>query len=366
MRAFFLRIFKNYDWFLLSSTLFLCAMGLAVLFSNTYNFNMDSEAIRQSIFMAIGIISMFFLSQMDYRIFRSYSGILYIITVAMLGGVLIFGKVANNAQRWIDLGFFQLQPSILAQLLMVIIMAKFFSERYEEMHKPKTILLSGAYMAVPTLLVAAQPNLGTAIVFAFVWAVMLLVSNAKRIHIWALGAMGAAAVPVVWLNMKAYQKQRVLTFLNPASDPMGAGWNVKQAIIAIGSGQFWGRGLGRGTQSQLNFIPYKHTDFIFAALGEEMGFLGVGILLLLFMLFFYRGIRTAMLARDFFGTYLAIGILAILFIHVFVNIGMNMGIMPVTGIPLPFVSYGGTPALVFLAAVGILESIYARYKKIDF
>lgn len=366
MKNVILRFFKNYDWFLLASTLFLLALGLAVLFSTTYDFNIESEAIRQSIFVGIGLVGMFAISSIDYRILRSYSGLLYILVIVLLVSVQLFGFTANNAQRWIDLGFFQLQPSLLSQLLMAIILAKYFSERYEDMHRIKPILLSALYVAIPTLLVLAEPNLGTAFVFVFMWAVLLLVSNARKLYVAIMAGAGLASLPLLWSFMKDYQRQRILTFMNPGADPQGAGWNVNQAMVAIGSGQFWGQGLGKGSQSQLNFIPEKHTDFIFASLAEEMGFLGVLVLIGLFGLLFFRGIRIAILARDFFGTYLTIGILSMLFVHVFINIGMNMGIMPVTGIPLPFISAGGTPILVDLAAIGILLSIHSRYKKIDF
>lgn len=366
MKSKFLKFFKNYDWVLLATVVFLCSLGLAVLYSTTYNFSLQAEAVRQTVFMGIGLVGLIILSRIDYRIFQSYSGILYLFVIGMLIAVQLLGKTANNAQRWIDLGFFQLQPSLLSQLLMAIILAKYFSDRYEDMHRLKTILLSALYVSIPTILVLMEPNLGTAFVFVFMWGVLLLVSNAKKIYLAFFAGAGLAALPLFWSVMKQYQRQRVLTFLNPSADPQGAGWNVTQAMIAIGSGQIFGQGLGRGSQSQLNFIPEKHTDFIFASLAEEMGLLGVFFLIGLFAILFFRGIRIAVLARDFFGTYLAIGILAMFFVHVFVNIGMNMGIMPVTGIPLPFISYGGTPVLVDLFAVGILMSVYSRYKKIDF
>jgi rod shape determining protein RodA len=366
VKNFFTGILKGYDWFLLGSVIFLCAMGLAVLFSTTYDLNISSEASKQAINVVLGFVGLFVLSRLDYRMFKSYTGVLYIILILLLLSVQLFGKTANEAQRWIDFGFFQFQPSLLSQFLMAIILAKYFSENYEELQKLWPVIKSAIYVGIPTVLVAFEPNLGTAFVFVFMWGVMLLVSNAKKIYLALAGIAGIATLPAVWFFMKDYQKQRVLTFINPTIDPQGAGWNVNQAMIAIGSGQLWGRGLGHGTQSQLNFIPEKHTDFIFAALAEEMGFIGVLVLLFLFGVLFFRGIRIAILARDFFGTYLTIGILAMLFVHVFVNIGMNMGVMPVTGIPLPFISYGGTPILVDLMGVGILLSIYSRYKKIDF
>lgn len=342
------------------------AMGLATLYSATTEYTLGSFAIKQSINAAIGLVGLLVISKMDYRVLKSYTGILYIAIIVMLTAVRIFGFTVNAAQSWIDLGFFQLQPATLSQLLMVIILAKYFSENYEEMHHPRAIIKSAVYTAIPTALIALQPDFGSALVVMFIWGAMLLASNANRIYIWVLSTLGVLSLPVLWYFLVDYQKDRVFTFLNPAADPMGAGWNVSQSMIAVGSGQFWGRGLGHGTQSQLNFIPEKETDFIFAMIAEEMGFFGVMVLLSLFLLLFYRGFKIAVLARDFFGTYLAIGVLSMYFIHILINVGMNIGIMPVTGIPLPFISYGGTAIIVNLAGVGLLLSIYRKYKKIDF
>jgi rod shape determining protein RodA len=341
-------------------------IGLATLYSATTEYTLSSIAVKQSINAGIGIIGLLVVSRLDYRIYKSYSGILYIAIIIMLVAVKVFGFTVNAAQSWIDLGFFQLQPSTLAQLLMIVILAKYFSENYEEMHHFKAILKSGVYTAIPVALIAWQPDFGSALVVIFIWGAMLLASNASRIYLWFLSAIGVMSLPVIWSLLADYQKDRVYTFINPTADPMGAGWNVSQSMIAVGSGQFWGRGLGHGTQSQLNFIPEKHTDFIFAMIAEEMGFFGVTVLLLLFLTLFYRGFKVSVLARDFFGTYLAVGVLSMFFIHVLINIGMNIGLMPVTGIPLPFISYGGTAIVVNLAAVGLLLSIYKKYKKIDF
>jgi rod shape determining protein RodA len=246
-------------------------------------------------------------------------------------------------------------------------MAKFFAENVEQMHRPKVFFKSILYIGIPTALVALQPDLGTALTFAIIWGAMLLVSNIQKRYVVGVVGLTALAMPVVYrFFLKDYQKHRILTFLDPAADPTGTGWNVAQAKIAIGSGQLWGRGLGHGPQSQLNFVPFKHTDFIFAALAEEMGFIGAFAVIILFGVILYRILRIAMLSRDYFGMFLATGIFAILFFHVFINIGMNLGIMPVTGIPLPLLSSGGTSVIITLLSLGIVESIFIRYKKIDF
>ena len=363
----YLRFFKNFDWILLVSALLLLGFGFAIIYSTTFSIAGGSEALQQIFFASIGLVGLVLIAKMDYRSLKSYSGILYVITIVMLVSTRFLGSARLGATRWISIGFFQFQPSELAKVFMIIVMAKFFAEHVEVMNKPKTILKSLAYIGIPTVLVAIQPDLGTALTFMVIWLSMMAVSNVKKIYL-AGGAVGVLLLtPIVYeFFLKDYQRQRILSFLNPATDPMGAGWNVNQAIIAIGSGQMWGRGLGHGPQSQLNFVPFKHTDFVFAALAEEMGFVGAFALIGLFGTILYRAAKIAQIARDYFGMFLATGIFAVLFFHIFINIGMNLGIMPVTGIPLPLVSYGGTSVIITLFMIGILESIYIRYKKIDF
>lgn len=319
------------------------------------------------LFATIGLVGLVMLARTDYRMLKKFSGILYLSTIIMLVTTKYLGSAKLGATRWIQIGTFQFQPSELAKVFMIIVMAKFFAENVEQMHRPQIFVKSVIYVGIPTVFVALQPDLGTALTFAIVWGAMLLVSNIKKRYV--AGVVGATVVsmPIIYeFFLKDYQKHRILTFLNPAADPTGTGWNVAQAKIAIGSGQFWGRGLGHGPQSQLNFVPFKHTDFIFAALAEEMGFVGAFAVILLFGVILYRSIRIAMLSRDYFGMFLATGITAMFFFHIFINIGMNLGIMPVTGIPLPLVSSGGTSVVITLFCVGILESIFIRYKKIDF
>jgi len=363
----YLRFIKNFDWVIFLATLLLLGFSVAIIFSTTFSLTGGTkDALQQAGYGVVGITILLIIARIDYRSFKNYSALLYIITIIMLVAVRFIGTTSLGATRWINLGFFQFQPSELAKIFMIIVMAKFFSERYDEMRKLKTFILSIIYVAIPTTLVMMQPDLGTALTFVVIWLAMVLVSNAKKIYLLILFLCGLIASPFVYSLMHEYQRNRILTFLNPTADPMGAGWNVNQAMIAIGSGQWTGRGLGHGPQSQLNFLPFKHTDFVFAALAEEMGFLGAGAILVLFAVILYRCIRTAMVARDYFGMYLAVGIFAMLFFHIFINVGMNLGLMPVTGIPLPLISSGGTSIIITLASIGIIESIIIRYKKIDF
>jgi rod shape determining protein RodA len=361
------RFLRNFDWVLLTATLLLLGFGFAVIYSTTFSIAGGSEALQQMFFAAVGLVGLFLLASMDYRILKKFSGVLYILTIGMLVATRLLGSTKLGATRWIEIGSFQFQPSEIAKIFMVIVMAKFFAENVEQMHQPRVFAKSLVYIGIPTLLVALQPDLGTALTFAIIWGAMLLVSNIKKRYVAGVVLATVVAMPVVYeFFLKDYQQHRILNFLNPAADPTGSGWNVAQAKIAIGSGQFWGRGLGHGPQSQLNFVPFKHTDFVFAALAEEMGFVGAFAVILLFGAILYRILRIAMLSRDYFGMFIATGIFAVLFFHIFINIGMNLGIMPVTGIPLPLVSSGGTSVVITLFCIGILESIFIRYKKIDF
>ncbi len=363
----YIRILKNFDWVLILATMLLLGFSFAIIFSTTFNMAGGSEALQQILFASVGLVGLILLARIDYRMFKKFSGILYILTLGMLVATYVLGKTALGATRWINIFGFQFQPSELAKVFMIIVMAKFFSENVEQMHQPKVFIKSVVYIGIPTLLVAIQPDLGTALTFVIIWGAMLLVSSIKKRYVAGTVGLVALAMPLVYqFFLRDYQKQRILSFLNPTADPMGSGWNVKQAMIAIGSGQFWGRGLGHGPQSQLNFVPFKHTDFVFAALAEEMGFIGAFSVIMLFGAILYRAIKIAMLSRDYFGMFIATGIFAMLFFHIFINIGMNLGIMPVTGIPLPLVSYGGTSVVITLFSIGILESVYIRYKKIDF
>ena len=280
--------------------------------------------------------------------------------------VLVLGKTALGATRWIDFGFFQFQPSEFAKLVVIIVLAKYFSTNYDFMDNPRHLLVSLAYVLLPMALVLAQPDLGTALVLGAIWVVMAVVARVRWTYLAAMAVAIAAAIPFIITRLHDYQRDRIKVFLDPMADPLHRGYNVIQSTIAVGSGQMYGRGLNAGSQSQLNFLPSQPTDFIFAVLSEKMGFVGGMLVILLFAGLLLRAVQIASRAEDRFGMFVAAGIVTMLLFHVFINIGMNIGLMPVTGIPLPFISYGGTNLLVSLLAVGLLESIAVRRKKIQF
>ena len=273
-----------------------------------------------------------------------------------------------GATRWINVGFFQLQPSELAKLVLVITLAKFLSDNYDRLDHVKYLLLSLVYLIIPMALVFKQPDLGTALVLFVIWLVMVLVSRIRKLHLGIAALAGIVALPILLNVLKPYQRARLGTFFNPTSNPLGSGYNAVQASITVGSGQLFGRGLAAGSQTQLGFLPTlaQSTDFIFAVLAEKLGFVGGVLLLALFALVLFRGLVIAYRVKDRFGFFLATGIVAMLAFHIFINVGMNMGIAPVTGIPLPFVSYGGTSLIISLIAIGLLESIAVRRQKIQF
>lgn len=360
-----LRIPKDLDWIMIITVLLLIMLGIGVIYSTTYG---DQQGVKlawyQGIFAGIGIVVAGLLTLVDYRAIKSYYLILYVVGLLLLILVLILGKTVYGASRWIDFGVFQLQPSEIFKLLLILFLGKIFSETKE--FNLKKIVQLIVLVLIPAVLILAEPDLGTALVLVVIFMGMIIAAGIKKIYLFAMGLVALVVSPIAWLILKDYQKQRLLTFLNPASDPFGSGYNVLQSIIAVGSGELSGRGLGHGSQSQLNFLPIKHSDFIFAVFAEELGFVGAIILLLLFSLLIIRIIRAAKLAGDDFGMLVAVGISIMFIFQILVNVGMNIGIMPVTGIPLPFVSYGGTSLIVNLAAIGILLSILVRHRKLVF
>ncbi|EKE12030.1 MAG: hypothetical protein ACD_14C00038G0003 [uncultured bacterium] len=356
--------FLKVDWVLLFSTILLLGIGLAVLYSiSMASENNGSLSIfwRQIIFALIGICAMLFFALTNYQNLKFQSTTVYFATLFILAVVLIFGKNVRGTSGWIGIGSFHIQPVEIAKLSMIIFLSSFISQKKMELGETGRLVASIILCGVMILLVIKQPDFGSAMVLVGIWAGMTLVSGVSTKKI-AIMVTATIVISIVgWFNLQPYQKDRVMSFVRPGSvDLKGAGYNVNQSMIAVGSGGAVGKGIGHGSQSQLNFLPEKHTDFIFASIAEELGLLGSLFVIGLYGIMFYRMRMIAMAAPDNFGFLVTIGIMLMFFVQVWENIGMNIGIMPVTGIPLPLLSYGGSSLIVVMASIGILSSINSR------
>lgn len=359
-----LKSFKVIDWTLYILPVIFACLGVSIIYSMTY-YTESKIYIDQIIFILVGLAVMIFLTFTDYRQLRSSSRILYIIGTVLLIAVLFFGKSVYGSSRWINLIIFDLQPSELVKLFLLISLSSFLAPRIGRINF-KVFFSVFMITLIPVVLTLMQPDLGTTIIYIVCAITLLFFSklNIKQIIIFI--SIILLALPVGWMVLKDYQKERVMTFINPQSDPYGAGYNVSQSLITVGSGGIWGKGFGRGPQSQLNFLPVAHTDFVFAGIAESIGFVGSSLLLVLILFFVLKCVKIATISKDNFGSLLAIGIGTLIFFQSLVNIGMNIGLLPVTGIPLPFISYGGSSTVSMLASVGILQSISIRNRKISF
>ncbi len=353
------------DWLIYIIPICLTIIGVVVIFSITHQQAGWSIFFQQLIYLGIAILFMVGLTILNYRQLRGASIALYIIGIFLLVIVYLFGTEIQGSSRWLSFGFFNLQPSEIFKVILVICLATFFTSVGEI--KINQIIAGLAITILPVILVLLEPDLGTSLTYIFIFLGLLAVSHIDRLYLFIIGLVAIIIAPLSWFFVLAdYQKQRILSFIYPESDPFGSGYNVLQSTIAIGSGGLSGKGLGHGPQSQLNFIPSQHTDFIFATIGEELGFWGASLVLILLLFFLIKIISVYSKSSDDFGKYLTIGFFTIFLVQIFVNIGMNIGIMPVTGIPLPFISYGGSSLITSYIMVGILGSIVARKKRLNF
>jgi rod shape determining protein RodA len=342
----------------------LITFGLIFVFSATYRDNPAKYLVlkKQLIWVLIGLVIMSAAIIFDYRKLRAYAHPIYIINLIMLISVYLVGKTSLGAQRWIPIGSFIFQPSELSKVLIIITLAAYLSEKRETPLAPKQFIMSCLHVGIPLLLILKQPDLGTSLVFIAILLGSILFSEFNFRYIVALLIIGTIAgyIMINFQLLSPYQMKRLLIFTNPNIDPLGSGYNLLQSQISVGSGGLVGKGLGKGTQTALNFLPHHDTDFIFSVIGEEWGFAGGAALLLLYLAFFFRGIAIATRTRDKFGSIIIGGIVTMLFFQVVVNIGMTIGIMPITGIPLPFISYGGSSMLTNLIATGLILNISSR------
>ena len=345
------------DGFLLLTLLLLLGIGLIVLYSAGQQ---NMELIwRQLIRISVAFAVLLFLANLHPDKLRNLAYLIYITGLFLLIAVLLFGEQGKGAQRWLNLGLIRFQPSEMMKLAVPLLVASYIAERPLPPTWPR-IVFCFMIVLIPSVLIAKQPDLGTALLIASSGLIVIFLSGVSRRFILSFITIGAASLPILWALMHDYQRQRVLTFLNPERDPLGAGYHIIQSKIAIGSGGLYGHGWLEGTQSQLAFLPERQTDFIFSVVAEEMGLIGAGMLLLLYLLIAGRGLYIASQAQSSFAGLLAGSISLTFLVYVFVNVGMVTGLLPVVGVPLPLVSYGGTSMVTLLAGFGILMSIHTH------
>ncbi len=352
----------NIDWLLFLAVLPIIGAGLLTMnaFSGeNYFFE------KQLVWAAVSIAAFFLLSFLDFRFLRK-TGVLvslFVAGMALLALLFLLGSVAGGAQSWFKLGGFSFQPSDPIKLLVILVLAKYFSKRHIEIRNIRHIIVSGVYAAIPAVLVFFQPDFGSAVIIFFLWFGMILVSGVSKKHLFLVLLSGLLAVSLLWsFGFTERQKQRVVTFLNPLTDIKGAGYNAFQSTVAVGSGEVFGKGVGYGTQSRLQFLPEYETDFIFAAFAEEWGFFGVILIFALFGIVIWRILKNATFGETNFETLFGIGLAVLFMSHFIIHVGMNMGLLPVTGLPMPFLSYGGSHLLTEFAGLGILMGM-RRYNR---
>lgn len=362
------RSLKSFNYVILITVLTLVTIGELLIYSATNSLEYSSlyhnYYLKQLVFIIVSLITMFFVSNVNYHIWIELANKLYIFTVFLLILILIIGKSkAGGFVRWFHFGSFSFQPSELCKAALVLAITRFIID-----NKGKIALFEGfikifCLVGIPLVLIIIQPDLGTAMIFIPLIFFMMFIAGIKLKYLIYSLILIITASPFFWFLMKDYQKRRILSFINPEADPLGSGYSVIQSKIAIGSGGILGKGFLKGTQSQLNFIPEHHTDFVFSVLGEEFGFIGVLIVLCLYYVFVMEGIKIAIHAKDKAGRILATGIISMFVSQVFINIGMTLGILPVVGVPLPFLSYGGSSLLFNMVLIGILFNINSSIKK---
>lgn len=370
------KIIKRIDIVMLLSMLAIMAIGLVVLDSATVNASVKYQynfVARQALWMGAGWGVFFLVLMVDYSILKKFAMWLYGLAIVLLGAVLAFGSASKGSSRWLILGPIRLQPSELVKLFLILSLSYYLSNRIGKLKTWREMLPAFFFVGLPLGLIMLQPDLGTGMVFVAIMFGMLLAAGASipKLLFVLFGALGSAVAWIVghyqlgwWIPLKEYQLMRLVVFVNPDMDPRNWGWNLIQSKITIGSGGLWGQGWGKGPQTMNEFLPEQWTDFIFCVFAEEFGFVGVLVLLLLLFVLLWRGLRIASQAKDTFGALAATGIVSMIAFHIFQNIGMTVGIMPITGLPLPLMSYGGSSMLVNMFALGMLMNIYVHREPI--
>jgi len=353
------------DPYLLIATLLLIAYGLVMTYavtveSRTLTGDPMQYVIRGALWASIGLAVMVTVAMFDYAWLGTFAPVLYLATLGLLALVMFIGVSSLGAQRSVNFAGMSFQFSEVAKVLMIVVLAKFFADRIDKIGSPITIALALAILGPAFVLVYRQPDLGTSLVFVAIFFGMAFMAGARIWQLVGMVALAGAASPLIWGLLKPYQQARLTAFIDPYADPQGAGWNIIQSLIAVGSGGPTGKGLTAGTQSPLGYLPIAESDFVFAGLAEDLGFVGAVILFALFIVLLMAALRIAFRARDPFGMLLASGVVAMLVFQIMVNVGMAISLMPVTGIPLPFISHGGSSLVSICFALGVLQSVSMR------
>ncbi len=373
------KLFKNLNLYIPITVILLIVIGIFAISSAVeLNKTGSSGSIflkKQIIAAVLGVITAIVIQFFDYRIFKEYAQLIFGSMIIVLFMTHLYGANIAGGRRWLNLGFISIQPSELTKIALILVLATILDQR-KGLNSFKDFILPFGYFLIPFLLIVFENDLGTALVLLVIFVVMLFVAGANKKFMYVFfgggffGVIGVIAshiflgTPLPFL--KEYQLNRLIAFVNPSIDPQGIGYNIIQSKIALGSGRLTGKGLFAGTQNQLNFLPEKHTDFIFSVIGEEFGFIGVFIVIILFLLLFWQLFNIAFQAKDRYGKLVVTGIISMFFFHVVENVGMTMGVMPITGIPLPFISYGGTSMVTSIVAIGIALNVNIRKKKLQF
>jgi len=358
------RLVAYFDWGLLGLTFILAFIGVVTIYSavNAGGATVGQTLyLKQIIWFGAGMTLMAVCFMISYKRFDQYAIVIYIGCVGLLGSVLVFGKLVGGSKRWLSVGSISIQPSEMMKVALIIVLAHYLSRHLRqngltlrELTQPMVIVL------LPCVLILKQPDLGTAMVLVLIAGSMTLFCGIGRRTLIFISTVWVVFIPIAWSFLKPYQKQRILTFLNPEGDPLGTGYHIIQSKIAIGSGGVTGKGYLEGTQNLLSFLPEQHTDFIFSVLSEEWGFIGAGAVIFLFLLILLWGLGIAHKCRDPFGILMSVGVVALIFWEMFINIGMVMGLMPVVGVPLPLISYGGSSTVTIMIAIGLLINVSMR------
>lgn len=364
------RLLRSFDFLLLLTVFAIILLSLLLISSATMD-SLSGDPFfvkRQAIWFIISLVALLVVVSIDYTQFYRLTPYLYGLNLLLLLAVFILGREGGGAQRWIDLGFFNLQPSEFAKLFIIISLARHLAAREGNFESIFSVIPAFLHVSLPIGMIFLQPDLGTALVFIAIMFGMLFMAGAKVRHLllYVAGSL-LVGLPLLWQVLRDYQRMRLISFISPERDPLSGAFQQIQSVIAVGSGGLWGKGLfAEGTQSSLSFTPEPHTDFIFSVLAEQMGFAGGVLLIILYVFLLLRVIRIAALAKDTFGTLICIGVASMLFFQILINIGMTIGVMPVTGLPLPFMSYGGSSLLMNMLSIGLVLNIGMRRHRLMF